>query len=409
MSLGVEESMLLYNRIKNSLRNTKQSSNINMEKPIASFLSLPDREDLYEFRSLQGPFSDLLEINPVGFIPVEQSVSSIVQVNTPFSIDLQDIQSFNPEFIGLDPMHLNGQESFYQQTMAEEHQQTFILDDVDFDLGINDYNFPSSPVDSYQMLLNVDNIPSSRPPPSNSLHSSSNSSDSTRHSGSGDLVYAPRHHPSLILEEDEVRSQMSVSTEMLDVLVTDSELVTAESMKRNRRKRTMIDSVGATIMPILDYAHTERIVVQTHQAKVQKRQRVNELRSLMRTPAAAWLSPEQLFSYRRIRRESSATVYTRMIERSRYARRSSSTPRSYPPSVTGGSTVRSASDLTTPELQLYEFRENDVARAPNNDTFSHPMLFEQFEMDYDQDDILLDHFEAIDLNRDSNQEEFFIE
>ncbi|CAO3695768.1 unnamed protein product [Rhizopus microsporus] len=37
------------------------------------------------------------------------------------------------------------------------------------------------------------------------------------------------------------------------------------------------------------------------------------------------------------------------------------------------------------------------------------MLFEQFEMDYDQDDILLDHFEAIDLNRDLNQEEFFIE
>lgn len=107
---------------------------------------------------------------------------------------------------------------------------------------------------------------------------------------------------------------MSVSTEMLDVLVTDSELVTAESMKRNRRKRTMIDSVGATIMPILDYAHKERIVVQTHQAKVQKRQRVNELRSLMRTPAAAWLSPEQLFSYRRIRRESSATVKTAQKE-----------------------------------------------------------------------------------------------
>ncbi|CEG69582.1 hypothetical protein RMATCC62417_05635 [Rhizopus microsporus] len=361
MSLGVEESMLLYNRIKNSLRNTKQSSNINMEKPIASFLSLPDREDLYEFRSLQGPFSDLLEISPVGFIPVEQSVSSIVQVNTPFSIDLQDIQSFNPEFIGLDPMYLNGQESLYQQTMTEEHQQTFMLDDVDFDLGINDYNFPSSPIDGYQTLLSVDNIPSPRPPPSNSLHSSSNSTGSARrHSGSGDLVYAPRHHPSLILEEDEVRSQMSVSTEMLDVLVTDSELVTTEPMKRNRRKRAMVDNVEATMMPISDYAHTERIVVQTHPAKVQKRQRVNEFRSLMRTPAAAWLSLEQLFSYRRIRRESSATVYTRMIERSRYTRRSSSTPRSYPPSVTGGSTVRSASDLTTPELQLYEFRENDV-------------------------------------------------
>lgn len=97
---------------------------------------------------------------------------------------------------------------------------------------------------------------------------------------------------------------------MLDVLVTDSELVTAESMKRNRRKRTIVDSVGATMMPISDYAHTERIVVQTHRAKVQKRQRVNEFRSLMRTPAAAWLSPEQLFSYRRIRRESSATVKT---------------------------------------------------------------------------------------------------
>jgi hypothetical protein len=97
---------------------------------------------------------------------------------------------------------------------------------------------------------------------------------------------------------------------MLDVLVTDSELVTAEAMKRNRRKRSMIDSVGATMMPISDYAHTERIVVQTHQAKVQKRQRVNEFRSLMRTPAAAWLFQEQLFSYRRIRRESSATVNT---------------------------------------------------------------------------------------------------
>lgn len=97
---------------------------------------------------------------------------------------------------------------------------------------------------------------------------------------------------------------------MLDVLVTDSELVTIEPMKRNRRKRTMIDSAEAIMMPISDYARTERIVVRAHQAKVQKRQRVNKFRSLMRTPAAAWLYPEQLFSYHRIRRESSATVKT---------------------------------------------------------------------------------------------------
>lgn len=101
---------------------------------------------------------------------------------------------------------------------------------------------------------------------------------------------------------------MSVPTEMLSVLITDSELITTEPIRRNRRKRTMIDNLGATMIPILEYTRTEKIVVKDHSAKVQKKQRVNKLRSLMRTPAAAWLFPEQLISYRRIRRESSATV-----------------------------------------------------------------------------------------------------
>lgn len=131
-----------------------------------------------------------------------------------------------------------------------------------------------------------------------SQHSFSSSTTSTftrRLSGSGETPYsATGQVPSLIPEEDE---RHSVATDVLDVLVPETETIVESSLrgtgKRRRIQRMVVANVQATMLTTSDY--TAENIVTSHAAveesRPTKRERRNHWRDLIRTPTLSITTP----------------------------------------------------------------------------------------------------------------------
>jgi hypothetical protein len=63
-----EDSIHLYNKIRIGFFDTNHLKSIDMDKPIASFITLPEKDSLFEYQSPQGPFSDLVKCSPLAYI-----------------------------------------------------------------------------------------------------------------------------------------------------------------------------------------------------------------------------------------------------------------------------------------------------------------------------------------------------
>ncbi|KAG1489376.1 hypothetical protein G6F46_011767 [Rhizopus delemar] len=357
-----KDSIHLYNKIRIGFFDTNHLKSIDMDKPIASFITLPEKDSLFEYQSPQGPFSDLLDIGPVNANELDQDPCSVLNRNSsPSLINLSELESFNPDLLYLNPI---------QDITRQQTEEPFMMEGVNFDIDIDTTYDPNILIDSYPNLLNAASVP--RAVSDNlSQHSFSSSTTSTftrRLSGSGETPYsATGQVPSLIPEEDE---RHSVATDVLDVLVPETETIVESSPrgtgKRRRIQRMVVANVQATMLTTSDY--TAENIVTSHAAveesRPTKRERRNHWRDLIRTPTLSITTPSMsteqgrsghLFNPKRRHVVSNP----RWIERPRrgVSNSTSASLGSYPPSIIGGSTIRSTSDLTTPELQLLDFGE----------------------------------------------------
>lgn len=128
-----------------------------------------------------------------------------------------------------------------------------------------------------------------------SFSSSTTSSFARRLSGSGETPYSVTGQvPSLIPEEDEYHS---VTTDVLDVLVPETENLVEFSPrrtgKRRRIQRMIVANVQATMITTSDYT-AENIVIShavVEETRPTKRERLNYWRDLIRTPTLSITAP----------------------------------------------------------------------------------------------------------------------
>lgn len=215
-------------------------------------------------------------------------------------------------------------------------------------------------------------------PTDNSSQSSSSKRPSTDRHG-----YDP---PSFIMEEDEWLSQNS---ECLPVLVPNSSSLPIK--RQTRLKRMVVNCVQDTMLTALDYT-IDGIIGDFRMRAARGSKKIN-----LRQPMMTLIEPlENLMVQRDFQRTS--------IERARRVTNSNSSHGSYPSSINGRggeSTIRSTSDLTTPDLQPLDFEENINHDLSERDTFHAYPTDDPFDIDdnIDYDYLLVNPMEAMDINR----------
>ncbi|RCH87186.1 hypothetical protein CU098_008412, partial [Rhizopus stolonifer] len=292
---------------------------------------------------------------------MDRDMCSVVDKNSPvhISLDLSMMEAHDPNRLSLevsDPMVLG--------------DQPMMMDDVDFGIDIDtDFYVPQT----YPTLLNAATIPTD-----NSSQSSSSKRPSTDRHGY-DL-------PSFIMEEDEWLSQNS---ECLPVLVPNSSSLPIK--RQTRLKRMVVNCVQDTMLTALDYT-IDGIIGDFRMRAARGSKKIN-----LRQPMMTLIEPlENLMVQRDFQRTS--------IERARRGTNSNSSHGSYPSSINGRggeSTIRSTSDLTTPDLQPLDFEENINHDLSERDTFHAYPTDDPFDIDdnIDYDYLLVNPMEAMDINR----------